>query len=343
MSEIPPRIVPPAPPGATAARLQERKDSHWYTLAGEPCYDVIGKSTGRPRPVNLADARARNLLPSVTTILKVLHKEALVNWMIEQACLAVLTSPRQPGEKDDAFAKRILQVEKVQDQEGAIARDRGTQIHDEIANYFAGTPMDGSVEKWILPAITKLEEYGTVIEVEKCIVGPGFAGCYDLFQDCTDIYRLWDIKSTKRLPDPKKGAWLEHRLQLAAYRKALKLDGDKPIVCANMYISTVEEGAFVVCEHVDEDGTYEYGFRPLVQYWQWVNQHFPSQPGAEPGTKATLEQQKAAVTTIKETALKGFDPVPNPLPETVATGAPVPVPAAKELPEVVRGKKVVWS
>jgi hypothetical protein len=285
----------------------------------------------------------------VTTILKVLHKEALVNWMIEQACLAVLTSPRQPGEKDDAFAKRILQVEKVQDQEGAIARDRGTQIHDEIANYFAGTPMDGSVEKWILPAITKLEEYGSVIEVEKCIVGPGYAGRYDLLQDCPDAYRLWDIKSTKRLPDPKKGAWLEHRLQLGAYGKALPMhleEKGKPLICGNLYISTIEEGEFVVCEHQDWEGTYDYGFKPLVAYWQWVNQHFPSQPGAEPGTKATLEQQKAAVAAIKEAALKGFEPLPPFPPIEVSAGAilvPPQAPAPKELPEVVRGKKVVWS
>jgi hypothetical protein len=265
--------------------------------------------------------------------------------MIEQACLAVLTSPRLPGEKDDAFAQRILKVEKVQGQEGAIARDRGTQIHDEIANYFAGTPMDNGVEKWILPAITKLEEYGSVIDVEKCVVGAGYAGRYDLLQDCPDCFRVWDIKSTKRLPDPKKGAWLEHRLQLSGYAKALPLDTGKPIVCANMYISTIEEGAFVVCQHEDWEGTYEYGFRPLVAYWQWVNQHFPSQPGAEPGTKATLDQQKAAVNAIKEAALKGLDPVPQLVPQTVATGAPsIPVPIpAKELPEVVKGRKVVWS
>jgi len=345
MSEIPPQIVPP--PGATVARLlPEHKSSHWYETSGEPCYEVIGKSTGRPRPVNLADARARNLLPSVTTILKVLHKEALVNWMIEQACLAVLTSPRQPGEKDDAFAKRILQVEKVQDQEGAIARDRGTQIHDEIANYFAGTPMDASLEKWILPAITKLEEYGSVIEVEKCIVGPGYAGRYDLLQDCPDAYRLWDIKSTKRLPDPKKGAWLEHRLQLGAYGKALPLHLEtvvKPLIVGNIYISTTEAGEFVVCEHQDWEGTYEYGFKPLVAYWQWVNQHFPSQPEAQKELAARIERQKEAVAAIKEVASNATthrEVVAGQLDKELLT--PV-IPAPKELPEVVRGKKVVWS
>jgi hypothetical protein len=345
MSEIPPQTVPPAAPGATVARLQERKDSHWYTAAGEPCYEVIGKSTGRPRPTNLSDARARNLLPSVTTILKILHKEALVNWMIEQAVLAVVTTPRQPGEKDDAFIKRVLQVDKVHEQERDIARDKGTQIHDEIANYFAGTPTDKSIDGFIIPAITKIEEYGQVIEVEKCVVGPGYAGRYDLFEDCEDCYRLWDIKATKRLPDPKKGAWLEHRLQLAAYRRALPMDLDpgKPILCANIYISTIEEGAFVVCEHEDPDGTYEYGFRPLVQYWQWVNQHFPSQPGAVKGKP--IEEQKAAVAAIKEAANKGFDPLPPVMPVEVAAGATaIPLPApAKELPQVVRGKKVVWS
>lgn len=314
--------LPPAP-GATTARpaALEHKDSHWYTVSGEPCYEVKGKTTGRPRPTNLSDARARNLLPSVTAIINLLHKEGLVNWKIEQACLAVLTTPRLPGEKDDEFAKRVLKTEKVQEQESTIAKDKGTAIHDAIANYFGGTPTDKELDPFIIPAISTLESYGNVIDVEKVIVGIGYAGRMDLLQDCEEHYRLWDVKSTKRLPDPRKGAWLEHRLQLAAYAKAIKLDATKPIICGNIYISSVEPGAHVVCEHEDWENAYEYGFKPLVTFWQWMNQHFPSQPGAEPATAPieplTHSKERAEIVDAMISAAKG--------------------------PGEIKGKKVVWT
>ena len=80
------------------------------------------------RKTTLADARKLGLVPSVTTILKVLAAPALESWKIEQACLALLTSPRQADERDDAFVKRILQTDRVQDQEAAAAAERGTEI-----------------------------------------------------------------------------------------------------------------------------------------------------------------------------------------------------------------------
>src|SRR5512139_1672294 len=107
----------------TIARTTTPDSSHWYTTDGDPMYEVIAKSTGLPRNTTLADARKLNLLPSVTTILKILHKQALVNWLIEQAVLAAMTTPRLPGEQDDAFIERVLHTERVQDQEAEAARD----------------------------------------------------------------------------------------------------------------------------------------------------------------------------------------------------------------------------
>lgn len=343
---IPPIPAVPAPdapaPGATAARpaAQSHKESHWYTTAGEPCYEVTGKTTGRPRPTNLTDARSRNLLPGVSTILKVLHKEALVNWMIEQAVLAVVTSPRQKDEKDDAFIERVLHVERVHEQERDIARDKGTAIHDEIANYFGGSTTDKAIDPFIMPAITALEEYGEVIAVEGIVTGPGYAGRYDLLQDCKEWYRLWDAKSSKKLPDPRKGAYLEHRLQLAAYAKALKLDGNKPILCGNVYIASTEDkkGEYVICEHEDWEGAYNYGFAPLVTFWQWVNQHFPSQTKAEPPKMGIGAPEAEAIRK----AASNYSPV---LPEQNLTEVlkDIAIPGVAAIEAKLKGKKVVWS
>lgn len=227
----------------------------------------------------LADARKLNLLPSVTTILKVLDKPALNDWKVEQGVLAVLTTPRLPGEADDAFVHRVLHVEQVQNQEAKLARDRGTDIHDALEDLFSGQAPDPALVPWIESAVQSVLAYGDRVTSELCLVGNGFAGRTDLVQDGKDCWWIWDAKSTKSLPDPKKGAWLEHRLQLsayaAAYSKRLAEDGiGKPIRTANVYISTIEQGKFVICEHdADWQRTYNGGFVPLVNYWTWVNNY----------------------------------------------------------------------
>ena len=47
------------------------ESGHWYTRGGEPAYTVTGKN-GKERNTTLRDARTMNLVPSVTTVLKVL-------------------------------------------------------------------------------------------------------------------------------------------------------------------------------------------------------------------------------------------------------------------------------
>lgn len=303
----------------TAARTTARKDSHWYTLTGEPRYEIIGKTTGKPRPVTLRDAREGQLVPSVTTILKLLHKQGLVDWMIEQAVLACLTSPRKEGEAMDAFVERVLHVEKVQEQEGLIARDKGTEIHNALEDYFTGIEIPEDIKPWIMPAIEALEKYGDVAATEKILVGEGFAGKTDLIMEAAVNWWVWDYKTTKKLPDPTKGgAWSEHRLQLSAYARAYtdllndSAPQNKPVRTANIYISTVDCGKFVICEHPEWETCFAEGFAPLVTHWQWANNYRPG---------STLEKVKPAVT--------------------VKPPAPEPKPAAD--PNVVKGRKVSWD
>lgn len=307
----------------TAARPTVRKDSHWYSTDGEPRYEMIGKTTGKPRAVTIRDAREGNLVPSVTTILKVLHKEGLVNWMIEQAVLACLTTPKKDGEALDAFIERVLHVERVQDQESTIAKDKGTEIHNAMEDYFtgAGDQIPEDLKPWIMPAIQKLEVYGSLVASEKILVGDGYAGKTDLILEAPDCFWLWDYKTSKNLPDPAKGgAWMEHRLQLAGYAKAYEdlLDDlaptSKPIRTANVYISTVETGKFVICEHQEWQAAYLEGFAPLVRHWQWANRYRPVMPG-------------------REKVIEAPEPV-------IAVPAP---PALASKPETIRGKKIVWT
>ena len=260
----------------TAARTTREDGSHWYTKDGKPMYEVEAKN-GTMRPTTLRDARKLNLLPSVTTILKVLHKPALVDWLIEQAVLAALTTPRQDGEELDAFVHRVLHEERVQDQESQKARERGTEIHQGIEDVLTGKPISAELEPWVLPVTNYLLSRGHVVETEKVLVGYGFAGKTDLIHAIGTTTWIWDFKTTKKLPSKAYG---EHRLQLSAYAHAYlgEVVGEvNRIHTGNIYISTLAPGEFVVCEHEELWlDTYEHGFRPLVQHWQWANNYNPA-------------------------------------------------------------------
>ncbi len=268
----------------TVANTRRDADSsHWYYTDGRPCYELPKKDGSGMKVPTLADARKLNLVPSVTSILRILHKQALVDWLIEQACLAVLTSPRQDGEELDKFVYRVLHTERVQDEESKAARDRGTEMHAGLESLSLGEKISEDLMPWVFPAFQAVSMRGKPKAAEWIVVGDGYAGKVDLIQEqpeTGDIW-LWDWKTAKKLPDPSKGgAWSEHRLQLAAYAQAWWLmgTGDQSqkgtIRTGNVYISTVEQGKFVICEHdPDWSSVYSRGFLPLVMHWQWANNY----------------------------------------------------------------------
>jgi len=114
----------------TVANVKQSEASHFYLKDGTPFYEVPYKDpTKGMRKATLADARKVNALPSVTTILRILDKPALTRWLIEQAVLAVLTTPRLDGEVLDVFIERVLLVTKSRTKKRDAAAELGTKIH----------------------------------------------------------------------------------------------------------------------------------------------------------------------------------------------------------------------
>lgn len=265
---------------STSARPSNAQSgSHYYFQDGRPCYEIAKKDGSGMRPTTLADARKLNLLPSVTTILGILDKPALTTWKIEQACLSVLTAPKQPGEELDAFIERVLHTERQQDQEASIARDKGTEIHSAMESLCRRRGAEKEIWPWVMPAFEAISKYGEIREVEKILVGKDIAGKTDLLMEAPDCFWLWDWKSCKKLP--KNDAWLEHRLQASAYARMYaagtrKQTSEPLIKTGNVYISTVNCGEFVICEHVQNwQETWTNGFYPLVEHWQWAKGYKP--------------------------------------------------------------------
>lgn len=262
----------------TIANVKDSSSAHWYTRDGKPAYDQRKKDGSGMRKTTLADARKLNLLPSVTTILGILDKPALTAWKIEQAVLAVVTSPRKEGEADDAFIQRVLHDEEVQHEERDAARDKGIAIHNAIEALFRSEVIAPAISPWVVPAFETVKKYGFCLDTELVIVGEGYAGMTDVALDSHDCFWLLDFKGTKSIPDPiKGGAWPEHRLQLAAYAAGFAAGKAKPVRTANVYISSVTPGQFVVCEHDPHwQDTFQNGFLPLVKHWQWSKGYVPS-------------------------------------------------------------------
>ena len=107
---------------------------HWYRKDGGPQYTVKAKD-GSDRPTTLRDARKMDLVPSVTTILKIAAKPGLEAWKQEQMLLAALTLPRLDGESEKDLVARIVADSKETAKQAA---ERGTRIHEEVETHFAG-------------------------------------------------------------------------------------------------------------------------------------------------------------------------------------------------------------
>ena len=102
---------------------------HWYTQAGEPCHTINGRNT------TLRDARKMNLCPSVTSVLGIIAKPALTNWMVDQGIMAALTMPRVNGESETDYIKRIKDDSK---QQAIRAAQEGSRIHQAIERSYNG-------------------------------------------------------------------------------------------------------------------------------------------------------------------------------------------------------------
>ncbi len=267
----------------TAARVQNGGLAHWYSQTGEPMHFVERSDGKGTRPATLRDAKKLGLLPSPTSVLKVLRAPQLEAWLIEQACLAVLTAPRKEGEALDAFVERVLHTERQQDEQAAKARDLGTAIHDAIANALQGVNYPADLDGFVLPAIAQMRQFGKMRGCEFVVVGQGCAGRLDAwFEDDSGKQTVIDVKTTSN--PPLKGSWLEHKLQLSFYGKALPLAITDQT--ANVYISTKVPGVVAVDIHKDWATTYEQGFLPLLQYWQFANDYRPE------SLHATVEASK---------------------------------------------------
>jgi len=223
---------------------------HWYcALTGAPRYTMTGKN-GKERSVTLRDAKASpgTLVPSVSTINQQLSKDGLNNWLQGEAIKAAIENPRQEGEGEKEWVARILELAKKKSQD---AMARGTQIHDFLESFYSQEylPAIPDYVRKVDEAITAYFGAQLWIAEQSLVNQEGYGGKCDLYckprHDFSGV--VIDFKTTEKAPG-ELTPYLEHTLQLAAYREVLAPTAR----CANVYING-ETGEVAIYEHKEQD------------------------------------------------------------------------------------------
>jgi hypothetical protein len=242
------------------------ESGHWYDRFGQPAYTVIGKN-GKERNTTLRDARTMDLVPSVTTVMKVAAAPGLERWKQEQVLLSALTLPKAENESESDWINRIMEDSK---EAGRKAADRGTEIHYQIQRHFEGMSVLDEFNRHVKGCDAALREhFGQQRWVcEKSFANMlGYGGKVDMHAEGIVV----DIKTKDFGPDDKVSGFDEHLMQLAAYRAGLSMPTAR---CANVFVSRSHPGLAVVVEWTAEELTKGWAmFTRLLSYWQIKNDY----------------------------------------------------------------------
>jgi hypothetical protein len=237
---------------------------HWYTRAGECCYEIRG-ANGNMRSVTLRDARKLGLVPGFSSIAAMEAKPQLERWKIEQALMAALTLPRLEGETDQQFMARARSDSGEQSRKAA---ERGTKIHAAIQGYFEGQLVAAADAPFVFGFTGWLNQYfcGEMDWTpERAFAHPaGYGGKVDLSNALAVLdFKCKDFGEDKH---PDDLAYPEHCMQLTAYGHGLRIPEARKV---NVFISTRVPGLIRHREwDKDECVSAWDAFQCLLRLWQ---------------------------------------------------------------------------
>ncbi len=227
------------------------------------------------RNTNVGDARKLGLLPSVTSIIKILDKPNLTAWLQEQAVLAAITLPRVHGESDTEFAARAVKDSKEQ---VTNAANIGTLIH-RAAEEFLVTGVknpDPLVAKLVEPFFEWANKNILDIKlVEATLVSnDGYAGRLDLLADFAGAGTCYADFKSRKATDGKIRSYPEDGYQLAAYRAA---GVDSASGCLSILINSQEgQDPITHAWEKEEIENAEKVFFHCFEIWKLTRSYDPS-------------------------------------------------------------------
>lgn len=236
------------------------ESEHWYNADGLVKSVPLASGKGETTRITVAHARKYGLVPSVTSILKIIDKPALTTWKINEHIRACGVVGAQGKDEDfRAYCARVSEQMNRYNDHAAV----GTDIHAEIGKWVATRLIDGidiqpspianKACAWLLSEYEALcGRYGkgnVKVESEKPFSSAlGFGGTIDLRFICPDKTVYIDFKSTD---DDKLGQgalltyWDSHLAQLVAYDMGMNLtpNGDNEHI--NIFIGRLGGGIYV--------------------------------------------------------------------------------------------------
>ena len=246
--------------------MQIAKESgHYYEQDGSPAYKVpyADKSKGM-RNTTLRDARKLSLVPSVTTILKVLPKPGLDNWKQEPMFYAALTLTRQDEGTDEQFYGRVVHDSREQARKAA---EKGIAIHGAIQRAIEGKSFDTQFGATVMAVMEWLDkEFDKTQWIsERTFAHPlGFGGAVDLHSPQIIIDLKTKDFDQADIDNGKIKGWPEQGMQLAAYREGV---GHPKVKRINLFISRNNPG-LIVPYYWDEDDKHWETFLALLNVWK---------------------------------------------------------------------------
>jgi hypothetical protein len=254
--------------------ITSQSSSHWYTKDGEPCYEVPYKDPRRGvRRTTLRDARKLNLVPSVTTITKIIDNPILDTWKTNQAVMSALTLPTIKGESEESFARRLNTDASATAEKAAnwgTAIHYGVEMyltHGEICSVYDGYEIGHAVQAFA----TWWEQSGlTLVSVEEPFASElGYGGKIDI--RCTKA--IVDIKTKDTKEGQEVVAYPDNGYQAVAYKQGLRLGDD--VKCVNVYLSRNDKRREAHIHVWDNEAELLEVFNCAFALWKAVKRYNP--------------------------------------------------------------------
>lgn len=252
-------------PSARSSASFPTEAGRWYARDGSSVNTVIGKN-GNPRATTITDARKLDLVPSVTSILRITAKPGLEAWKLREMMEVAYTTPRQEGETDDEFFDKVIFESR---EKGRLAAERGTELHGAIEKFIAGEIVPTPWGPHVVAVRNALSQYGIELtkgKPEHSFASPlGYGGKIDWHDDKVII----DLKSKDEVTNKKKLAYPEHCWQLAAYDQGINSKPGRRLI--NAFVGAAD-AAVRIHEWSSEDAQHGWlCFEALLNFWKLTN------------------------------------------------------------------------
>ena len=246
--------------------------AHWYDRDGNPVHEVPyadKKRAGEMRPTTLRDARKLHLVPSVTTITKMINREQLTSWKMGiVAEVALDCNPVWFETREEA----IQHIVRRSEERMMYAAEVGTEMHDAIA-----TILVDPTATTVLPDATRdavlrfMEDDGVVAEaIEHPFATSTYGGTIDMIA-WAPAPVVVDWKTQDTLGRDSVRVYDEWAWQLAAYRSGI---GRARAGAWNVVISRDEPGRMEVITYSEQElSKAEKIFLLLRDVWMAINNY----------------------------------------------------------------------